>query len=133
MLLYRKYIIGVYLIPVAVFDGTKVVEISTIQPCFLQGGLSTAKIMSRLMRFIMAIIVATPIYLILAFRNYSKYSIALLIRSLPILGLTGFLTYMIFTVAYRIANFNDCIDARAELERDISQAKQKLRSQGYEF
>ncbi|KAI0987158.1 hypothetical protein GJ496_002653 [Pomphorhynchus laevis] len=109
MLLYRKYIIGVYLIPVAVFDGTKVVEISTIQPCFLQGGLSTAKVIRE------------------------DNDIALLIRSLPILGLTGFLTYMIFTVAYRIANFNDCIDARAELERDISQAKQKLRSQGYEF
>ena len=48
----------------------------------------------------------------------------------PVLALAAFGVYCISVIAYRVATFNDCDEAAAELQREIKEAKEDLKAKG---
>ncbi|CAD5115926.1 DgyrCDS4856 [Dimorphilus gyrociliatus] len=51
----------------------------------------------------------------------------------PILLGIGFAVFSAGVVAYRVATFNDCVDASEELKQQIREAKNDLKTKGFEF
>ncbi|NXT17305.1 DPM3 mannosyltransferase, partial [Syrrhaptes paradoxus] len=52
---------------------------------------------------------------------------------LPVYLLVAFGCYSLATVGYRLATFNDCEEAAAELREDIGEARADLRRRGFRF
>lgn len=52
---------------------------------------------------------------------------------LPVFVIIGFALYSVAVIAYRVATFNDCIEAAKELKVDIEDAKNDLTSKGFKF
>ena len=48
----------------------------------------------------------------------------------PVLALAAFGIYCVYVIAYRVATFNDCNEAAAELQREIKEAKEDLKAKG---
>lgn len=67
----------------------------------------------------------------LALRLPAPYQQALL--PLPVYLLVAFGCYSLATVGYRLATFNDCEEAAAELQEHISAAREDLRRRGLRF
>ncbi|KAM6309424.1 dolichol-phosphate mannosyltransferase subunit 3 [Podargus strigoides] len=61
----------------------------------------------------------------------AQYRQALL--PLPVYLLVAFGCYSLATVGYRLATFNDCEEAAAELQEHISMARADLRRRGLRF
>jgi len=53
-----------------------------------------------------------------------------LILASPLLALIGFGVYSVLLLIYRVANFNDCDEAAAELKEQIKEAKDDLTKRG---
>eukprot|EP00297_Palpitomonas_bilix_P001046 CAMPEP_0113897894 /NCGR_PEP_ID=MMETSP0780_2-20120614/19003_1 /TAXON_ID=652834 /ORGANISM="Palpitomonas bilix" /LENGTH=94 /DNA_ID=CAMNT_0000889549 /DNA_START=123 /DNA_END=407 /DNA_ORIENTATION=- /assembly_acc=CAM_ASM_000599 len=55
---------------------------------------------------------------------------SLLVVGLPIITLALLGVYAVFTIGYRVANFNDTPKAAEELQKEIEEARRELRSMG---
>ena len=51
----------------------------------------------------------------------------------PVVLVILFGVYSVLTIMYRVATFNDCEDAAKELQKQISEAREDLRSKGFNF
>lgn len=51
----------------------------------------------------------------------------------PVLLGIGFAIFSAAVIAYRVATFNDCVDASKELQKQIQEAKDDLTKKGFEF
>lgn len=51
----------------------------------------------------------------------------------PVMMVVLFGLYSVVTIAYRVATFNDCEEASKELQRQIGEAREDLRSKGFNF
>jgi len=51
----------------------------------------------------------------------------------PILAVIMFGVYSVAIIAYRVATFNDCEDAANEIQKQILEAREDLRSKGFQF
>ncbi|XP_062888568.1 dolichol-phosphate mannosyltransferase subunit 3 [Mobula hypostoma] len=56
-----------------------------------------------------------------------------LLWPLPAYLLVSFACYSLATVGFRLATFNDCPDAAAELQRQIHEARRELAARGFRF
>lgn len=52
---------------------------------------------------------------------------------LPVFLIVGFALYSVAVIGYRVATFNDCMDAAKELKQDIEDAKKDLLLKGFKF
>ncbi|KAH1011433.1 dolichol-phosphate mannosyltransferase subunit 3 [Dendroctonus ponderosae] len=62
------------------------------------------------------------------FRDHYTF---LLLSPIIVVGLFGLASLLL--VLYRVYTFNDCNDAAAELQKEIVEAKQDLKSLGFKF
>jgi len=51
----------------------------------------------------------------------------------PVVLVTLLGVYSVLTIAYRVATFNDCDEASQELQKQIGEAREDLRSKGFVF
>ncbi|XP_023327316.1 dolichol-phosphate mannosyltransferase subunit 3 [Eurytemora carolleeae] len=51
----------------------------------------------------------------------------------PLIAVAMFGIYSIIVIAYRVATFNDCEEAAAELQKQITEAREDLRDKGFKF
>ncbi|KAK3765468.1 hypothetical protein RRG08_017143 [Elysia crispata] len=56
-----------------------------------------------------------------------------IILVLPIYLLMAFASYSLALLGYRVATFNDCIDAAEELQEDVKEARKDLERIGYKY
>ncbi|XP_060079003.1 dolichol-phosphate mannosyltransferase subunit 3-like [Ylistrum balloti] len=56
-----------------------------------------------------------------------------LILFLPLYLLIGFACVSLAVIGYRVATFNDCVDASKELQQQIEEAKEDLKKKGFKF
>jgi len=56
-----------------------------------------------------------------------------LVLASPILLVAIFGLYSVAVIAYRVLTFNDCEEAAAELQKQISEAREDLRNKGFKF
>ncbi|GFO44443.1 hypothetical protein PoB_007094800 [Plakobranchus ocellatus] len=52
---------------------------------------------------------------------------------LPLYVLMAFASYSLAVIGYRVATFNDCIEASKELQEDVKEARKDLERRGYKY
>lgn len=52
---------------------------------------------------------------------------------MPIYALIVFGCYSLATIGYRVATFNDCVEASESLKQEINDARQDLSKKGFKF
>ncbi|KAL4230274.1 Dolichol-phosphate mannosyltransferase subunit 3 [Mactra antiquata] len=52
---------------------------------------------------------------------------------LPVFVIVGFAIYSVTVICYKTATFNDCVEASKELQQDIKDATEDLKSKGFKF
>ncbi|XP_025108058.1 dolichol-phosphate mannosyltransferase subunit 3-like [Pomacea canaliculata] len=90
----------------------------------------------RLFRFLAAITLFLSVWLsymtgIIPIRLSQSFSEVVTI--LPLYLLISFACFSLAVVGYRVATFNDCVEASAELRRQMEEAKADLRKKGFKY
>jgi len=57
----------------------------------------------------------------------------LLVLWSPLLAIIAFGLYSVAVIAYRVWSFNDCEEASAQLQKQITEAREDLRHMGFKF
>lgn len=52
---------------------------------------------------------------------------------MPVYALIAFGCYSLATIGYRVATFNDCLEASKSLKQEIKDAREDLTRKGYNF
>lgn len=89
--------------------------------------------MTKLMEWLLALSLVFAIwisfFLELVLPVWSRANkITIIATPFVLVGLFGL--YCVFTIAYRVATFNDCPEAEAELKQEIKEAKADLLTMG---
>jgi len=93
---------------------------------------NTVKIMTKLMQWL-TLLLAIAVMWMAAYTNTLIPQFRTEILWTPVMMVVLFGLYSVFTIAYRVATFNDCEDASKELQRQIGEAREDLRSKGFNF
>jgi len=56
-----------------------------------------------------------------------------ILYNLPVYALMCFACYSLGVIGYRVATFNDCVEASEELQKQIVEAKADLSKKGFKF
>ncbi|CAH3136356.1 unnamed protein product [Pocillopora meandrina] len=62
-----------------------------------------------------------------------SYKAKEVIWPMPIYALIVFGCYSLATIGYRVATFNDCVEASESLKQEINDARQDLSKKGFKF
>ncbi|XP_048257707.1 dolichol-phosphate mannosyltransferase subunit 3-like [Haliotis rufescens] len=55
------------------------------------------------------------------------------VQVMPLYLLMCFACYSLAVVGYRVATFNDCVDASEELKRQVKEARADLKKKGFKY
>lgn len=92
--------------------------------------------MTKLQQWLLIIIVSAVVWLALISGSLPICMCAwkkAILHNLPIYVLMAFACYSLGVIGYRVATFNDCVEASEELRKQIVDAKADLKSQGFKF
>ncbi|KAH3717619.1 dolichol-phosphate mannosyltransferase subunit 3-like [Dreissena polymorpha] len=75
------------------------------------------------------------IALVLGYREQdgTSTSTPTVVLFLPLYVIITFGLFSVAVIGYRVATFNDCIEAAKELQTEIEEAKADLKSKGFKF
>jgi dolichyl-phosphate mannosyltransferase polypeptide 3 len=90
--------------------------------------------MTKLVEWLTGLVVVAAVWLALLSGQFGDLEgkKSLVLYS-PLLALITFGLYSVAVIVYRVATFNDCEEAAAELQKHISEAREDLRSKGFKF
>ena len=91
--------------------------------------------MTKLMEWMLGFGTVAAVWITIIFRFVEGISDTFhsLVMPLPIILVTVFGLVSILVILYRVATFNDCVEAAEELKQQIQEAKKDLSSKGMTF
>ncbi|XP_032233204.1 dolichol-phosphate mannosyltransferase subunit 3 [Nematostella vectensis] len=73
------------------------------------------------------------ISLLLGFPLKLSHQMREVVLPLPVYAVIVFGCYSLAVVGYRVATFNDCVEASDSLQKEILEAREDLESKGFKF